>query len=417
MGLFDRIKKGWNAFTENDKDFSYSMFRNGEGSVYRPDKLRTFITNERTTIASIINRIAVDASLITINHIQLDENGRFKDIVNSGLNTCLSLSANSDQTGRAFIEDVVQSMLKEGVVAIIPVETTIKPISPGSYDILSMRTGKIIEWYADKVKVNVYNENRGKREDITLPKWMVGIIENPFYSVMNETNSTMQRLTRKLSLLDIVDEQSSSGKLDLIIQLPYLVKSEARKKQAEERRQDITDQLANSKYGIAYIDGTEHVTQLNRPVENNLMSQVEYLTNLMFSQIGMTQQILDGTASSETMTNYYSRVIEPIVSSIVDECKRKFITDTSRTQGKSIMFFRDPFKLVPVDKLAAMADTFTRNEILTSNEVRQIVGLKPSQDPTADQLRNKNLNASESGDAALLTSSSNEDNVNITNSK
>lgn len=401
MGLFDRIKRGWNAF-KDDEEQPVIPFRYSEGSSYRPDKLRTFVANERTTIASIISRIAVDASLITINHVQLDNNGRFKEIINSGLNRCFNLSANLDQPGRAFIEDAVLSMLQEGVVALVPIETDPKPMSPGSYDILSMRTGKVVEWYPDRVKVNVYDELCGKRKDIILPKWRVAIVENPFYSIMNESNSTLQRLTRKLSLLDIIDEQSSSGKLDLIIQLPYVIKSDLRKKQAEERRKDITDQLANSKYGIAYTDGTEKITQLNRPVENNLMSQVEYLTNLMFSQLGITQKILDGTASSEVMTNYYSRIIEPIVSIIVDEVNRKFITDTGRTQGKSITFFRDPFKLVPIDKIATMADTFTRNEIMSSNEIRQVIGLKPSSDPSADQLRNKNLNASESGPVATV---------------
>lgn len=402
MGLFDRIKKGWNAFKSEDDNFTNAQFRVSEGSSYRPDKLRTYISNERTTIASIISRIAVDASLITINHVQLDDNGRFLKVVDSGLNRCFNLSANLDQVGRAFIEDIVLSMLQEGVVALVPIETDNKPMSAGTYDILSMRTGKVVEWYADSVKVNVYDQLTGKRRDKVFPKWRIGIIENPFYSIMNESNSTMQRLTRKLSLLDVVDEQTSSGKLDLIIQLPYVVKSEARRKQAEERRQDIVDQLTGSKYGIAYTDGTERITQLNRPIENNLMSQVEYLTNLMFSQLGMTQQILDGTASAEVMTNYYNRIIEPIVSSIVDECKRKFISETARTQGKSVLFFRDPFKLVPIDKIATMADTFTRNEIMSSNEIRQIIGLRPSSDPAADQLRNKNLNASEQGDPAAV---------------
>jgi hypothetical protein len=329
-----------------------------------------------------------------IKHVRLDENGRFKEEINSGLQNCLNVEANIDQTGRAFLQDVVMSMLDEGCVAIVPVDTTVNPKISGSYEINTMRTGKIIEWYPAHVRVRVYNERKGIHEEITLPKSSVAIIENPLYAVINEPNSTMQRLIRKLNLLDVVDEQTSSGKLDLIIQLPYVIKSEARRKQAEERRKDIEMQLSGSKYGIAYTDGTERITQLNRPAENNLMKQVEYLTSMLYSQLGLTQSIMDGSADEKTMLNYYNRTIEPILSAIVDEMKRKFLTKTARSQNQTVMYFRDPFKLVPVENIAEIADKFTRNEIMTSNEIRQIVGMKPSNDPGADELRNKNLNQS-----------------------
>lgn len=384
-----RLKHAWNAFFNKDPTDYYKNV--GTSYTYRPDRPRLTRGNERSIVTSVYNRIALDASSVSIQHVRLDENNRFVSVIDSGLNNCLTVEANLDQTGRAFIQDVVMSMLDEGCVAIVPVETTLNPEITGSYDILSMRTGKILEWYPSHVKVRVYNEKTGRKEDIVLPKSTVGIVENPLYAVINEPNSTMQRLIRKLNLLDVVDEQSSSGKLDLIIQLPYIIKTEARRQQAEKRRQDIVDQLAGSKYGIAYTDGTERITQLNRPVENNLMKQIEYLTSMLYSQLGITQSILDGTADDKTMLNYYNRTIEPILSAIVDEMKRKFLTKTARSQLQSISFFRDPFKLVPVSDISEIADKFTRNEIMTSNEIRQIIGMKPSDDPKADELRNKNL--------------------------
>ena len=385
--LLSRLKHGWNAFV-NNRDPTYSQ---GVSYSYRPDRPRFTRGNERSIVTSVYNRIALDAAAINIKHCRLDDNDRLIEVLDSGLNSCLNLEANVDQTGRAFIQDCVMSMLDEGCVAIIPIETTLDPTITKSYDILSMRTGKILEWYPDKVKVRVYNDRTGRREDIILPKSTVGIVENPLYAVINEPNSTMQRLIRKLALLDVTDEQTASGKLDLIIQLPYVIKTEARRQQAENRRKDIEMQLAGSKYGIAYTDGTEKVTQLNRSVENNLMKQIEYLTNLLFSQLGITQTILDGTADDKTMLNYYTRTIEPIVAAIADEMKRKFISKTARSQKQSIVYFRDPFKLVPVNDMAEIADKFTRNEILTSNEVRQIVGMRPSKDPKADQLVNSNI--------------------------
>ena len=384
-----RLKHAWNAFFNKDPTDYYKNV--GISYTYRPDRPRLTRGNERSIVTSVYNRIALDASSITIQHVRLDKNNRFLSVIDSGLNNCLTVEANIDQTGRAFIQDIVMSMLDEGCVAIVPVDTTFDPEITGSYDILSMRTGKILEWYPSHVKVRVYNEKTGRKEDIVLPKSTVGIVENPLYAVINEPNSTMQRLIRKLNLLDVVDEQSSSGKLDLIIQLPYIIKTEARRQQAEKRRQDIVDQLAGSKYGIAYTDGTERITQLNRPVENNLMKQIEYLTSMLYSQLGITQSILDGTADDKTMLNYYNRTIEPILSAIVDEMKRKFLTKTARSQLQSILFFRDPFKLVPINEISEIADKFTRNEIMTSNEIRQIVGMKPSDDPKADELRNKNL--------------------------
>ena len=385
--LLSRLKHGWNAFV-NNRDPTYSQ---GVSYSYRPDRPRFTRGNERSIVTSVYNRIALDAAAINIKHCRLDDNDRLIEVLDSGLNSCLNLEANVDQTGRAFIQDCVMSMLDEGCVAIIPIETTLDPTITKSYDILSMRTGKILEWYPDKVKIRVYNDRTGRQEDIVLPKSTVGIVENPLYAVINEPNSTMQRLIRKLALLDVTDEQTASGKLDLIIQLPYVIKTEARRQQAENRRKDIEMQLAGSKYGIAYTDGTEKVTQLNRSVENNLMKQIEYLTNLLFSQLGITQTILDGTADDKTMLNYYTRTIEPIVAAIADEMKRKFISKTARSQKQSIVYFRDPFKLVPVNDMAEIADRFTRNEILTSNEIRQIVGMRPSKDPKADQLVNSNI--------------------------
>ena len=389
MGLRDRLQHAWNAFFNRDPTSNY---RTNEISYsYRPDRPRLSRGNERSIVTAIYNRIALDVASIDIKHCKLDENGRYVKDMKSGLNECLTVEANMDQTARAFIQDVVISMLDEGVVAVVPVDTTFNPKTTGSYDITSMRTGKILEWSATSVKIKVYNDRTGQKEDVVLPKSMVGIIENPLYSVINEPNSTMQRLIRKLNLLDSIDEQSGAGKLDLIIQLPYIIKTEARRQQAETRRKEIEMQLAGSKYGIAYTDGTERVTQLNRPVENNLMKQIEYLTSMLYSQLGFHQTILDGTADEKTMLNYTNRTIEPIASAIVDELKRKFLTKTARTQGQSIEFFRNPFRLVPINNIAEIADKFTRNEILTSNEIRQIIGMKPSNDPKADQLINSNI--------------------------
>lgn len=384
-----RLKHAWNAFFNKDPTGYYQQ--GGMSYSYRPDRPRFSRGNERSITTSVYNRIALDAAAIDVMHVRLDENKRFLEEVDSRLNNCLTVEANIDQTGRAFIQDAVMSMLDEGCVALVPVDTTFNPNVTGSYDILSMRTGKIMEWRPQHVRVQLYNEQTGRREEVVLPKSVVAIVENPLYSVVNEPNSTMQRLIRKLNLLDVVDEQSSSGKLDLIIQLPYVIKSESRRQQAEHRRKDIERQLSGSKYGIAYTDGTERITQLNRPIENNLLSQVEYLTSMLFSQLGITQGILDGSADEKTMLNYYNRTIEPILSAIVDEMKRKFLTKTARSQHQSIEFFRDPFKLVPVSDISEIADKFTRNEIMTSNEIRQIIGMKPSDDPKADELRNKNL--------------------------
>ena len=390
-----RLKHGWNAFTGN-RDPTFQRYDTGPGYSIRPDRPRFTRGNERSIVTSVFNRIALDVAAIKIQHCDLDEQDRFISVRNSKLNNCLNLEANLDQTGRAFIQDVVMSMFDEGVVAIVPVDTTIDPRITGSFDILSMRTGKIVEWFPQYVKVNVYNEATGRKEDVILPKRSVCIIENPLYAIVNEPNSTLQRLIRKLNLLDTIDEQSGSGKLDLIVQLPYIIKTDARRAQAEQRRKDIETQLAGSKFGIAYTDGTERITQLNRPVENNLMKQIEYLTSMLYSQLGITQAILDGTADEKAMLNYYNRTIEPIVAAIVDGMKRTFLTKTARAQRQSIVYFRDPFKLVTVGDLAASADTFTRNEILTSNEFRQIIGMKPSSDPKADQLVNSNIRQAES---------------------
>ena len=399
MGIGDRLQHAWNAFFYNDNNYVNPQNLGGF-STFRPDRVHFSRGVEKSIVTSVYNRIALDATSIAIKHVRLDDNGRFLEEMDSGLQNCLNVEANIDQTGRAFLQDVVMSMLDEGCVAIVPVDTTIDPAKSGSYEINTLRTGKILEWYPAHVRVRVYNDRKGIYEEVTLPKSMVGVIENPLYAVINESNSTMQRLIRKLSLLDVVDEQTSSGKLDLIIQLPYVIKTDARKKQADERRKDIEMQLAGSKYGIAYTDGTEKITQLNRPAENNLMKQVEYLTDMLYSQLGLTQSIMDGSANDKTMLNYYNRTIEPILAAIVDEIKRKFLTKTARTQGQTIMYFRDPFKLVPVSDIAEIADKFTRNEIMTSNEIRQIVGMKPADDPSADELRNKNLNQSSEDIAA-----------------
>ena len=389
--LISRLKHGWNAFMNRDP--TNTNFRDfGASYSYRPDRVRFSGGNEKSIVTSVYNRIAMDAAQIDIKHVQLDDDERYVNTIDSGLNNCLTVEANIDQTGRAFLQDVFMSMLDEGCIAIVPTDTTLNPKVTSSYDILTMRTGKILDWYPDKVRIRLYNEQTGKKEEVLLPKKTVAIIENPLYAVINERNSTMQRLIRKLNLLDAIDEQSGAGKLDLIIQLPYTIKSEARRKQAEDRRKDIERQLAGSKYGIAYTDATEHVTQLNRSLDNNLMKQIEYLTSMLYGQLGITQTILDGTADDKTMLNYYNRTIEPIVSAIVDEMKRKFLTKTARTRKQDIVYFRDPFKLVPVNDLAEIADKLTRNEIATSNEIRQIMGWKPSEDPDADELRNKNLN-------------------------
>lgn len=389
MKILDRLQHGWNAFI-NNKD--PTIAERGIGYSYRPDRPRFTRGNERSIVTSIFNRIAMDVSTIDIEHVKLDEDGRFIGVIDSGLNNCLTLEANLDQTGRAFIQNAVMSMLDEGCVALVPIDTTLN-IKTNSFDVKTIRVGRILEWYPKDVKVTVYNENTGRKEDITVPKKSVAIVENPFFSVINEYNSTMQRLIRKLNLLDAIDEQSGSGKLDLIIQLPYGLKGEIRKNNAEERRTNLENQLNNSKLGIGYIDSTEHVIQLNRSLDNNLMKQIEYLTNMLYSQLGITQSILDGTADDKTMTNYFSRTIEPIVFAIVCEMRRKFLSKTARTQKQSIFYFRDPFKLVPVTELADIADKLTRNEIASSNEMRQKMGWKPSSDPKADELRNKNLSA------------------------
>jgi len=393
MGLMDRLQHGWNAFVNNRDPTEYRD--SGYTYSYRPDRPRLSRGNERSIVNSIYNRVAMDVAAINMMHCKLDDNGRFDSVINSKLNNCLTLEANIDQTSRAFIQDVVVSMFDEGHVAIVPIDTTINPKDSGSYDIVSMRVGKILEWRPAHIKVRVYNDRTGLKEEIIVPKKNAAIIENPLYAVVNEPNSTVQRLIRKLNLLDAIDEQSGSGKLDLIIQLPYVIKSEARRQQAESRRKDIEMQLAGSKYGIAYTDGTERITQLNRPVENNLLKQIEYLTSMAYAQLGITQSVMDGTADEKTMLNYYDRTIEPIISAIVDEMKRKFLTKTARSQSQSIIYVRNPFKLVPVNDLAEIADKFTRNEIMSSNEIRQIIGMKPSKDPKADQLVNSNLNQPE----------------------
>ena len=396
MSLMDKIKRGWNAFTGRDPTSLYepSMMAYG-GYSNRPDRTRLSRGHERSIIMSAIVRMGIDVASMKIEHVKLDENGRYLEPVDSNLNSCLTLEANKDQTARAFIQDIVMSMCDEGVVAVCPIDTTERVSKFGqitSYDILTMRTGRVVEWYPDTVTVDLYNDQTGSHQNVTFPKEQVAIIENPLYQIMNEPNSTLQRLIRKLNLLDVIDEQSGAGKLDLIIQLPYVIKSDARRKEAEKRRKDIEFQLSSSKYGVAYTDGTERITQLNRPVENNLMKQIEYLTSMLYSQLGITQGVFDGTADEQTMLNYYNRTIEPMISAITDEFKRKFLTQTARSQHQSISFFRDPFRLVPTSQIAEMADKFTRNEILSKNEVRAIIGYKPSDDPAADELRNANLN-------------------------
>lgn len=397
MGFGSRLQHAWNAFV-NNRDPT-SAYRNyyGESYALRPDRPRLTRGNERTIVTSIFNRIALDVAAVSFKHCRLDENDRYQEVIDSGLNRCLNLEANIDQHGRAFIQDVVMSMLDEGCVAIVPVDTTMDPKVTGSYDILSMRTAKILKWYPKHVQVRIYNDHTGKKEELVLPKSMVSIIENPLYAVINEPNSTMQRLMRKLALMDCVDEQSSSGKLDMIIQLPYVIKTKARQDQAEARRKAIEEQLSDSKFGIAYTDGTERITQLNRPLENNLLKQVEYLTSMLYSQLGLSQSILDGTADEKTMLNYNNRTIEPIAAAIVDELKRKFLTKTARSQKQTVAYFRDPFRLVPVNDIAEIADKFTRNEILTSNEIRQLIGMKPFDDPKADELRNSNISQPNEG--------------------
>lgn len=413
MGFINRLQHGWNAFLNRDPTVAYDT---GPGYYRRPDRIRFTRGNERTIMTSIFNRIALDVAAVNFKHCKIDDDGRYIEDVKSGLNNCLNLEANIDQTSRAFIQDIVMSLLDEGSVAIVPIDTSLNPKVTGSYDILSMRTAKILEWKPAHVKVKIYNDRTGLKEEVLLPKSMVAIIENPLYAVINEPNSTMKRLMRKLSLLDVTDEQTASGKLDLIIQLPYVIKTEARRQQAENRRKDIEMQLAGSKYGIAYTDGTERITQLNRSLENNLMQQVEYLTNQLFSQLGITQDILSGTADEQAMLNYYNRSVEPIVSAITDEFKRKFLTKTARSQMQSISAFRDPFKLVPVNNIAEIADKFTRNEILTSNEIRQIIGMKPADDPKADMLVNSNISQSKE-ETATIEDSRNESNYNTLNNE
>jgi hypothetical protein len=394
--LNKRLKHAWNAFMNRDPTFPIEpYYTTGYSSTNKPDRIRLRSSNERSIITSIYNRIALDVASISVQHVRLDQNGRYTDTIPSELNNCLTLDPNLDQTGRAFMQDVVMSLFDEGCIAIVPTDATLNPIVTGSYDVSSMRVGQIMQWYPSSVRVKVYNENIGRHEEMTLPKKMVAIIENPFYAVMNEPNSTLKRLIRKLNLLDSIDEQSGSGRLDVIIQVPYILKTQARQDQAAKRKEDLENQLAGSKYGIAYTDATEKVTQLNRPVENNLMKQIEYLMSMLYSQLSITTTVLDGTADEKTMLNYSNRTVEPILAAIIDDMRRKFLTKTARSQLQSIVFFRDPFRLVPVADLADIADKFTRNEIFSSNEMRGIVGFKPSEDPKADELRNKNINAPE----------------------
>ena len=387
--ILTRIRRAWNVFRFGDPSDPYDI---GSGFGYRPDRLTMFYDNERSTIASVYNRIGIDTAAVGIQHVRTDENGIYLDVIDSGLNTCLTVEANIDQSGRAFIQDVVMSMCDEGVVAIVPVDTTINPAISSSYDVITMRTARILQWYPEHIQIDLYNQATGLYEQITLPKTMVAIVENPLYSVMNEPNSTLRRLIEKINLIDVIDKQSGSGRLDLLIQLPYVLKTEKRMQQAENRRQMIEEQLKDSQYGIGYVDATEKITQLNRPAENNLMSQIEYLTSMLWSQLGLTKEIFDGTADEAAMINYWNRTIEPFLGAITDAMSRVFLTKTARTQGQQIMALRDPFKLVPASILAEMADKFTRNEIVSSNEFRAVLGMKPSEDPAADELRNKNLN-------------------------
>lgn len=394
--VIDRLKNAWNSFKESNSDEQYMNYSNNYGfyisSGGRPDRIRYTRGNEQSIINAVYNRIAMDVAAITIKHVKLDESDRYEKTIDSGLNRCLNLSANVDQTGRTFIQDIVASMLDEGCVAVVPTDTSENPNITSSYDIYEMRTGKITSWYPTHVKVNVYNENKGIHQEISVAKKNCAIIENPFYSVMNEPNSTLRRLVRKLNILDAIDEQTASGKFNMIVQLPYVVRGDKRKAEAEDRRQQLEHQLGNNnKYGIAYIDSAEKITQLNRPLDNNLLSQVEYLTNMLYSQLGMTSAVMDGTADEQAMLNYNNRTIEPIVSAIANEFKRKFLTKTALSQKQSIMFFTDPFRLVPINNIAEIADKFTRNEVLTSNEVRQIIGFAPSKDPKADELTNSNI--------------------------
>ena len=395
MGLLNRLSHAWNAFIGNDYyNYSGSKYRDlGYSSTIQP--YRTYFTkgNDKSIVTAIYTRIAIDCMSIDLKHIRLDENGRYVEEIKSKLNNCLTVEANKDQTARNFIKDIVVSMFDEGVVAVVPIDTTFNPSISSSYDIETMRTGRITQWYPDHVRVEVYNDRTGLKEELVFAKKDIAIIENPLYEVTNAPNSTLQRLILKLNILDAIDKQSGSGKLDLIIQLPYVIKSDARKEQAEKRRADIESQLANSKFGIAYTDGTEKITQLNRSVENNLMTQIQYLTSMLYSQLGITEEVLNGSADEKTMLNYMNRTIEPIMSAIVDEMKRKFLTKTARSQNQTIEYFNDPFKLIPVTNLADIADKFTRNEIMSSNEIRQVIGMKPVNDPRADELRNKNLNA------------------------
>jgi hypothetical protein len=387
-----RLKHAWNAFL-NLQDYNSQTVYYGETTYGNrsPDRRRFNFSNERSIISSIYTRLSIDVASHDIRHVRLDENGRYLEDMKSGLNECLSVEANIDQAPRAFKQDIAMTLFDKGVAAIVPVDTTIDPSTSGGFDIKTLRVGEIVSWHPHHVRLNVYNEARGRREEITLEKRFVAIVENPLYSVMNEPNSTLQRLIRKLNLLDAVDEQSSSGKLDMIIQLPYVIKSETRRQQAEQRRKEIEFQLKGSQYGIAYTDGTEKITQLNRPAENNLLKQVEYLTNMLYSQLGLTEEVMNGTADEKAMLNYINRTIEPILAAVTEAMKRTFLTKTARSQNQSIMFFRDPFKLVPVNNIAEIADKFTRNEILSANEVRTIIGWRPSSDPKADELRNSNM--------------------------
>lgn len=417
MAFTDGLRRVWNIFRNKDPT-SWKYYDYGPSYSYKPDRVRFSRGTERSIITSVLNRIAMDVAAVSIQHVRTDDTGRFTEVIHSGLNECLTVEANMDQTGRAFVQDLVMSMLDEGCVAAVPTDTDDEPTDSGNFKIYTMRTGKILSWYPKFVKVQVYNENTGHREELMVPKSTVAIVENPMYSVMNEPNSTMQRLIRKLNLMDAVDEQMNSGKLDLIIQLPYVIKTQAREDQAERRRKSIEKQLSEGKYGIAYTDGTEKIIQLNRPVENNLMSQVEYLTNMVYSQLGITQSILDGSADEKTMLNYRTRIIEPILSAITDEFKRTFLTKTARSQKQTIMFFHEPFKLVPIGQLAEITDKMTRNEVMTPNEIRQIIGMRPSQDPNADMLKNRNLHADndapsqDSGDTADTTTQEEENGQN-----
>lgn len=389
MTIKDRLIHAWNAFVNLDQHSPFQTSGTSYGS--RPDRTRLRFANERSIISAIYNRIAIDVADLSIKHVRLDDEDRFSEVIKSGLNECLNTEANIDQAARAFRQDIVMTLFDKGTIAVVPVDTTLNPNVTGSYDILTMRVGDIIKWEPEHVGVSLYNEKIGRREDVTVGKAYTAIVENPLYAVMNEPNSTLQRLIRKLNLLDAVDEQSSSGKLDMIIQLPYVIKSDSRRKQAEQRRKDIEFQLKGSQYGIAYTDGTEKITQLNRPAENNLLKQVEYLTQLLYSQLGITEEVMNGTASAEVMQNYYNRTLKPIVEAIVEAMRRTFLTKTARSQGQSIVYFYDPFSIIPVKELAEIADKFARNEILTSNEFRQIVGRPPAKDKKADQLRNSNM--------------------------